>query len=171
VAGSYAREGVLELRAIGYDNQGEETVFDGSQYAWHTRFGSIAGRLRWRGLELLGQFLQGDTKMGGLLAGRTMVSNDFWTAYGMLSVSTGRHRLSARYEEFRVNDNDALQSEDPNDDRGRAYTGAYSFKTGEQHRLAVEVMHIDSKRPVRVDLGLPERAQETVAQASFRVKF
>jgi hypothetical protein len=171
VAGSWKKTGVFDLRAIHYDNLARQTDFDGYQYAWHTRFDSLAARLQWRGVELLGQYLSGTTLMGPVVDGRPVVDAPFDTAFGMASLSHGRHRLTARYDHFEVEDRDVLQTEDPNTEHGHAWTAAYSLRTGESHRLAVEVLHVESDRAVRAALGLPVHATETLAQASFRVKF
>lgn len=171
VAGSWKGEGIGDARGIHYDNRGRPTDFDGSQYAWHTRFDSAAARIEWHGIELLGEYLWGVTQMGPTVAGRPAVDAGVYAVFGMASVSAGRHRLTARYDRFRVDDDDAYQAEDPNAEHGHAWTAAYSLRTGEQHRLAVEVLRVESERPGRVDLGAASRVTETLAQASFRVKF
>jgi hypothetical protein len=89
----------------------------------------------------------------------------------MASLSTGRHRFSARYDYFEVKDEDVLLTEDPNQESGHAWTLAYALRTGERHRVAVEWLNVDSERPVRGTLGLPIRAEESLVQASFRVRF
>ena len=42
---SVSRSGIVEARALHYDNRGDQTVFDGKQYAWLTRFDSYGVRL------------------------------------------------------------------------------------------------------------------------------
>lgn len=170
-AASYKKTGTLDLRAIHYDNNADETVFDGQQYAWKTRFSSLAAHVTVRGFELLAQHLHGRTIMGRTPEGQPRVDCDFWTRFGMGSLSLGRHRLSVRYDEFYVEDDDAFVEQDPNEEHGHAWTAAYSFRTGEKHRLAVEALQVDSHRGVRAQMGLPEHAQETLVQASFRVRF
>jgi hypothetical protein len=170
-AASYKKTGLLDVRGIYYDNQADETAFDQLQYAWDTRFVSGAARVQWKAVELLGQYLKGSTRMGRGASGRAKVDNDFCALFVMASLSSGRHRLSARFDDFSVTDRDELLAADPNDEDGRAWTAAYSFKTGDAHRLAVEVVHVDSDRPVRAALGLPVVEKETQAQASFRLRF
>jgi hypothetical protein len=170
-AASYRKTNTVDVRVIHYDNDADETVFDGQQYAWHTQFSSAAARLRIGAVELLGQHLRGGTLMGRTAAGRPAVDCNFWTTFGLLSLSVGRHRLSARYDEFYVEDDDEYVVEDPNEEHGHAWTAAYSLKTGEAHRLALEVLQVDSRRAVRPQIGLPEHARETLVQASFRVRF
>ena len=89
----------------------------------------------------------------------------------MASLHLGRHRLSVRYDDFYVDDDDEFQVEDPNHEDGHAWTAAYVLRTGEAHRLALEWLNVDSDRDVRPSLRLPARAQETQLQASFRVRF
>src|SRR6185503_1848518 len=77
-AASYKKTGLVDVRAIHYDNRADPGVFDGLQYAWHTRFVSVAGHLDVGPLELLGQYLDGRTTMGRKPDGRPGVDNDFW---------------------------------------------------------------------------------------------
>ena len=170
-AASYRRNGLVDVRLIRYDNRADPVVFDGFQYAWKTRFSSAAVRVELGSLELLGQYLGGDTTMGRTPAGRPKVDNTFWAAFAMASLHLGRHRLSVRYDDFYVDDDDEFQVEDPNHEDGHAWTAAYVLRTGEAHRLALEWLNVDSDRDVRPSLRLPARAQETQLQASFRVRF
>ena len=168
---SYKKTGTFDLRLLHYDNLADETVFDGQQYAWQTRFSSAAARLKLGAFELLGQHVWGRTIMGRLPSGGAAVACDFWTSFGMASVSAGRHRLSVRYDDFYVEDDDALIAEDDNEEDGHGWTAAYLLRTGASHRVAVEVLQVDSRRGVRPQIGLPEHAKETQVQASFRVRF
>jgi hypothetical protein len=170
-AASYKKAGAVDVRVIHYDNLAQETVFDGFQYAWDTRFDAASLRVTVGRLELLGHYLSGRTKMGRAADGRAKVDNDFRTAFGMVSLVAGRHRMSARYETLEVEDADFLQAEDPNGEDGHAWTAAYALRIGGSHRFALEVLRVDSERDVRAALGLPVRATETLAQASFRLRF
>jgi len=170
-AASYKKIGVLDVRVVHYDNRADPGVFDGLQYAWHTRFSSAAAHLDVGPLELLGQYLDGRTIMGRKPDGRPGVDNTFWTWFGMMSLTAGRHRLSARYDDFYVEDIDTFVVEDDNNEDGHAWTAAYLLRVGAAHRLAVEVVQVESRHPAREALGLPVQAKETTLQASFRVTF
>jgi hypothetical protein len=170
-AASYKKTGSVDVRLLHYDNRADETVFDGLQYAWKTRFESAAAHLTLGPLELLGQYLDGRTKMGRTPEGRSAVDNSFWAWFAMASVSAGRHRLSGRYDAFYVEDEDDFHVEDDNEEDGHALTFMYSLRTGASHRLAIEVLQVESDRGVRPSLNLPFRARETQVQASFRVGF
>jgi hypothetical protein len=163
---------VLDARALHYDNRGRPDAFDGRQYAWKTAFTSAGLRLELPGpVEALGQHLWGSTGMGMAAAGRLMVDASYRASYALLTARAGRHRLSARYDRFEVEDRDANRVEDDNTDDGKAWTAAYQVETGEHHRLALEWMRITSDHPQRRQIGLPVHAQEDVIQASFRLLF
>jgi hypothetical protein len=171
-AASYKKSGLADVRLIRYDNRADPGVFDGLQYAWHTRFSSAAAHLDVGPLELLGQYLDGRTTMGrDPVDGRPGVDNEFRTWFAMASVHAGRHRVSVRYDDFYVEDIDDFIAEDDNGETGHAWTAAYLLRIGEAHRLALEMVHVDSERPIRVALGLPAHQKETTFQASFRVGF
>lgn len=169
--GSWRWPAVLDARALHYDNRGQPNVFDGRQYAWHTRFTNLGLRLELPGpVELLGQHLQGTSAMGVAPDGGFMVDISYWANYALLTARAGRHRFSVRYDRFEVDDRDAVR-EDDNHDRGEAWTAAYVLETGEHHRLALEWMRIDSDRAARAAIGLPTHAEEDMLQASFRLLF
>jgi hypothetical protein len=166
------RAGVFEARALRYDNRGLQTVFDGKQYAWLTRFDSFGLRVELPGrVHVLGQYLSGDTHMGRTPAGEEAVVVPFYAAYGLASVPVRRHRLSVRYDWFRTEDKDALRDLDPNDEDGSAWTASYAFEATKNLRFAAEVIRIESDRTMRPLLGAPLHAEETLLQVSWRTSF
>jgi hypothetical protein len=169
--GSWRWPSVLDARALHYDNRGQPDVFDGRQYAWHTRFNSVGLRLELPGpVEALGQHLWGDTGMGPTAQG-LRAELDFEASYALLTAKAGRHRFTVRWDRFETVDLDFNQSLDDNDEDGEAWTAAYLVDTGTHHRLALEWMHITSTRPMRAALRLAPEAEEDVIQASFRLLF
>ncbi|HET8645193.1 MAG TPA: hypothetical protein VFO85_06875, partial [Vicinamibacteria bacterium] len=63
--GAWRWPGVLDARALRWDNRGNPAAFDGRQYAWATAFTSLGLRLELPGpVELLGQHITGSTGMG-----------------------------------------------------------------------------------------------------------
>ncbi len=166
------RTGVFEARAIHFDNRGKQTVFDGRQYAWLTRFDAFGLRVELPGgVHLIGQHLRGDTHMGRTPAGQEAVLVPFSTTFGLLTIPLRRHRLSVRYEQFRTEDEDVMPDLDPNDENGSAWTACYAFEPGARQRLALEVIRVESERGVRRAFGLPLRSDETLLQASWRISF
>lgn len=166
------RAGVYEARALRYDNRGLQTVFDGKQYAWMTRFNSFGLRLELPGrVHVLGQYMEGDTHMGRTPAGDEAVVVPFYAVYGLVSVPVRRHRFSVRYDWFRTEDEDVLSGLDPNGEDGTAWTACYAFEATKGVRLAAEVIRVESDRAVRPLLGLPVHAAETLLQVSWRTSF
>src|SRR5262249_32583188 len=80
------RSGVFEARALHYDNEGDQTVFDGKQYAWMTHFNAFGLRVELPGrVHVLGQYMDGATYMGRTPDGQDLVDTSFSTAYGLVS--------------------------------------------------------------------------------------
>jgi len=167
----YGRANVLY-----YNNMGDPAAFDGSQYAWRTRFVSVGTELFLPAdASLMMQYLQGDTRMGGPAA----VDVDYWSAYLLLTKPWGRHRVSVRHDWFDVEDRDmALRqtvSLPPNNDDstedGTSWMAAYTFIISKHHRLIFEYLVVDSTRPERARYGQDANIEETIAQVSYRLMF
>jgi hypothetical protein len=166
------RSGRFEARALRYDNRGLQTVFDGQQYAWMTRFNAFGVRVELPGrVQVLGQYMEGDTHMGRTPAGEEAVVVPFYAVYGLVSVPLRRHRLSVRYDWFRTEDEDGLGDLDPNAEDGEAWTACYAFEATKGLRFAAEVIRVESDRAIRPLLGDPLHAAETLLQVSWRTSF
>ena len=61
--------------------------------------------------------------------------------------------------------------EDANDESGKAWTFAYTFSPNARHRLTAELLHVNSTRTNRRDLGLDPRAIEILGTLSWRISF
>jgi hypothetical protein len=167
----FSRQGVFEARALHLDNRAVQTVFDGWQYAWLTRFDAFGLRLELpHRIRVLAQHLQGETHMGRTPAGDEAVLVPFRASYGLVSVPVRRHRLSLRYERFRTDDEDVFLALDPNAERGSAWTACYAFEASQRQRLAFEVIQVDADRVLHRVLRLP-RGKETLLQTSWRISF
>lgn len=167
-AASYVLPERLELRALLYDNRGDPLALEDGQYAWKTRFSGVGAKLRLsRGVEVLGQFLDGWSAMGPEGA----VDAYYRTWYLLASATRGPHRLSVRYDEFRVRDEDRYGAVDPNAEEGDAWTVAWSFELDRQTSVLLELLSVDATRPARALVGLPERARETLVQVGVRGRF
>jgi hypothetical protein len=170
VAANWVGDQGLRLRAIYYDNRANDLVFDGRQYAWNTRFGSIgASIILENGTDIVAQAMAGNTKMATFPT-FSVVNNDFASAFVLASHEWDRHRISSRAEYFEVRDRDFTR-DDPNGERGRAVTFSYIFRPDDRQRFTVEVLNIRSTRQRRIGFGLPARANETLVQASYRFFF
>jgi hypothetical protein len=169
---AWSMDGVFDVRGSFWDNDADPTVFDGFQYGWYTEFWSAGARLRLPGrVELIGQYLDGTTVMGERPDATPAVDNGFRAGFVLATAAFGRHRLTARYDTFEVEDDDALVAEDPNAEDGTAWMVAYQATLGGSARLAVEWLRVDSTREARRGLGLAPHAVEDQVQASLRLMF
>jgi hypothetical protein len=167
-AASYVLPERLEVRALLYDNRGDPLAIEDGQYAWKTRFTGAGAKLHLgRGVELLGQLLDGWTVMGPEEA----VDAYYRSWFLLASAARGPHRLTVRYDEFRVRDEDRYRVEDPNDEEGEAWTAAWAVQLDGRTTVLLELLSVDATRPARALLGLPGRARETIVQVGVRGRF
>ena len=162
------------IKALYQPQTANPAAFDGEQYAWRTGYWALSASRSVGPVEFLAQGLDGETRMGLVTGGRNAIIAKFQAAYVMASWAdseTTRHRVTARYDLFRVRDMDDFRIEDPNDETGSAWTFAYAFAPANHHRITAEVVRIDSTRSNRRDLGLDPRAVEILGTLSWRVTF
>jgi hypothetical protein len=162
------------IRALYQPQTANPGAFDGEQYAWRTGYWAIGAARSLGRFELLAQGLDGETRMGMVASGHNAIVAKFQAAYFMASWTdseAARHRLTARYDAFRVRDRDDYPVEDANDESGSAWTFAYVFTPAAHHRFTAELLRIDSTRTNRRDLGLDPRAVEILGTLSWRLTF
>lgn len=162
---SWESPGAFKTRALYYDNRADPAAFNGSQYAWHTRFASLGGQFALpQDVDLIAQALRGDTFMG---MHPDVVHVDFASAFVLLSKRMQRHRVSLRYDWFQVRDLADVEY----GERGRAWMVAYAFELSDRQRLMFESLTVRSLRPQRADLELVPLADEHLLQAGYRFFF
>ncbi|HZR81146.1 MAG TPA: hypothetical protein VFD92_08610 [Candidatus Binatia bacterium] len=107
---------------------------------WETRFG-VAGVVVQPPvpLELVVEWLYGTTTTRGAGLASTISA-----VYPMISYRWRNHRVSFRYDDFSVRDDDGGPS---TTESGHAFTVAYLLEIGVRHRVAVEYATVDSDRP------------------------
>ncbi len=162
------------LRALYQPATANPGAFDGEQYAWRTGYWSVGGARTFGPVEILAQGLDGETHMGLPTAGRTPVIAHFQAAYFLGTWSTPdsqRHRVTVRYDAFRVRDRDDFALRDANDESGDAWTFAYFFSPAPHHRIGAEIVRVMSSRTSRADLGLPPSAVDVLGTLSWRITF
>jgi hypothetical protein len=122
---------------LGYfDNRGDQSVAG----VWHTHFTTLGAILHpLPSLDLVVQYLRGEALVSA-------PSNDssLHAMYALLSYRFRGHRVSARYDEFRVDDMDRGNS---TRERGDGMTFGYSYEWGLRNRVAFEYVWLDSVRP------------------------
>ena len=160
----------IRVRTLWYDNQANSRAFDGRQYGWRTRFGSVAASSTiFEATDIVVQTMIGNIKMAAFPT-FTVVDNDFSSVSVLLSRQWQQHRVSARVEYFDVTDRDFTR-DDPNGEHGSAATLSYVYRPDDNQRLTFELLNVRSTRQSRAGFGLSPRANETTLQASYRFFF
>ncbi|HEX5340224.1 MAG TPA: hypothetical protein VFX47_05040 [Gammaproteobacteria bacterium] len=160
----------IKLLAAHYDNRANPVAFADGEIGWHTRFDELG--LRWhplQELELIAQYLKGDT-LAGRYATTRSVYNRFSSWFVLASESRGPHRVSLRYERFRVTDEDYTPLDD-NNEWGDAWTAAYLYAWHEDISFGAEYLELNSTRPIRAALALQPAISEQQLRVSVRYRF
>lgn len=142
---------------IGYfDNLGDQATTG----IWETRFGTVGAILHpLARMDLLVQYLEGVARVRS-------PSNDssLRAFYVLLSYHYKGHRLSVRYDDFRVHDLDGSPS---TRERGDGVTLAYLFEFGLHHRIGFEYIWLHSHRPT----SMPPDPSQDGWQLSYRFRY
>jgi len=145
------------LRAGYYDNLGDLSVAG----VWETRYATIGLAVApVAGLDVLFQYMIGKTnnRAGGF-------DDTFQAFYPLVSYRWRAHRVSVRYDNFRVQDDAGAAPVDRQ--RGWAVTAAYLYEFWLRHRIAVEYVALDSYRP---DRAVPDPSDDQW-QISYRFRY
>jgi hypothetical protein len=149
-----ALDGMVQARAGYFDNIADL----GEEGAWETRYGvGAVGLQPLAGLDLLVQGLIGRTATRA-----DRLESTFSTVYPLISYRYRSHRVTARYDHFRIDSTDGPPS---TRERGNAVTLAYLYEFWLRHRLAAEYIWIDSERPGSSDLS------DNSWQLSYRFRY
>ena len=124
-----------KLQAGYFDNLGNLAV----QGVWEMRYAVVGVALQpLAGLDVLFQYLIGKTATRTNGFGSTVQA-----LYPLISYRWREHRISFRYDDFRVQDEDGP----PNTrERGHAFTVSYLFEFWLRHRIGFEYITVDSNR-------------------------
>ncbi|MBM7072188.1 hypothetical protein JQC92_09130 [Shewanella sp. 202IG2-18] len=153
-----------------YDNNADTSVVKNGQYSWRTRFHHLG--VKWRlplKIDLLAQFLKGDTLMKAL-TGKDAVNNDYHSFNILLSKAWYAHRISMRFEDFSVTDNDQIWGDNNNED-GNAFTASYRYQLQKGLFIHSEFNWVTSERFARTYVNQPEKLIEKQWQVAMRYYF
>lgn len=137
------------MRYYYYDNQANPLeVSQERLYGWRTKFHSLALQHKFNGnTRLLGQWLSGSSIMGD-----RFVYIDFDAWYVMLSHKHKAHRISLRFDKFKVREDDIFPW-DPNNSDGHGYTLAWRYDLNKHWQIGVE-QHINTNSSdIRATIG------------------
>ena len=151
-------------------------ALSGTDYAWQTRFDHIGLQFTLPGeIGVISQWIDGITRMGPDLGPWHVWDSGFDSRFLMLTRAFGRHRLSARYDDFDVhpyNDPDMYT----NRDHGDAWTASWLFDWTDHVRLGAEYLaiateHCETEQCAWVFNGLPRTSRQNQLQLSLRWQF
>lgn len=142
-----------QLRFYYYDNNGDPAALNYStgQYAWDTKFLSAAWLYKFNAkTRLITQVMSGSTAMG-LSRG---VDNRFYSHFVLLSHKITNHRLSIRYDYFKVTDHDDWHF-DPNASHGEGITATWRYQLAPQWQLGIEASAMRNQADNYEAMGQP----------------
>jgi hypothetical protein len=154
------------VRYYYFDNQADPNKVNNQRlYGWHTHFQSLAVQHDFNvNTRLIGQWLSGNTVMGN-----KFVDADFKAWYLLLSHNTGPHRISLRYDNFKVIEDDVFPW-DKNDSDGEALTLAWRYTINSVWQIGIEQhlnsSHVASRESLGQEIDLHQ--QQTLAVLQYR---
>jgi hypothetical protein len=161
----------LDLNLLAYDNNGDRTSLVAGQYAWRTRFLQVGARWSPNArTEVLFQAMQGETSMGPRIQGQIVADVGFESAFILMSRDLRGGALTARLEQFSVNDR-SFKSRDNNAEHGWSTTLAWTRPLRETLDLVVEGVFVTSDRPDRARLGVERRQDNLRLTTALRASF
>ena len=137
------------LRYYYYDNQADPLEVNHQRlYAWRTKFHSLAVQHKFdANTRVLGQWLSGSSVMG-----ERFVYIDFDAWYLMVSHKYKAHRISLRFDKFKVREDDIFPWDQNNSD-GQGYTLAWRYDINKNWQIGAE-QHINkNSADIRATLG------------------
>lgn len=160
------------VRAMHYDNRADPTSIISGQYGWKTVFEHVGIQATLPGdIGVLAQWMSGTTQMGPNMGGGVHpVDVEYDSYYLLLTRSWGRHRVSARYDNFGMDQNDSTP-EDNNPESGHAWNVGYQYATSENITLGFELLSIKTHRCAHVYYRLDPTVTEEQAQVTLQVRF
>lgn len=133
-----------ELRVYHYDNNGDPLVFRHGQYAWDSKFQSVAWQQQltenWR---LVSQYLTGSTEMGP-----QAVLLDYQSWFSLLHFDGGSYRVNLRYDHWQQQDLDQLPGDD-NNGNGHGWNLSLQLPFTEEFMVALEWSRLNSHQANR----------------------
>lgn len=160
----------FELQYFHYDNRGNpEAVTNSGQWGWRTHFDNLGAIVSLGRTQIKAQAMQGCTEMGYPMPDRIWVDTHFRSAFVLATRNVHGGSVSARVEAFGTHNSgsavDARSSES-----GWGVTAAVRHALTSRLTLLGELLHVDSRREQRRDLGLQPRQRQNQAQIALRLR-
>ena len=161
----------LLVRAMYYDNRADPVSIVSGQYGWTTKFNHVGLQTTLPGdVGLIAQWMSGSTVMGPVMNGAHVVDVEYDSYFMLLTRAFGKHRVSARYDNFDVSQNDSTP-EDNNPEYGLAWTAGYQYSYSDKINLAAEWLSIKTHRCALAYYGLDPTVTERQFQFTVKLRF
>jgi len=161
----------LLARAMHYDNRADPTSLVSGQYGWTTEFDHLGLQTTLPGdTGLIAQWMSGSTVMGPVMNGARVVDVEYDSYFILFTRAFGSHRVSARYDNFEVTQNDSIP-EDDNRESGLAWTVGYQYTYSDKISLASEWLSIKTHRRAVVYYDLDPTVVERQFQFTVKLRF
>ncbi len=170
VSGEWRYGERLLLRGMHYDNRADPTVLADGQYAWTTKFDHLGAQFSLpAGFGLITQWIRGSTVMGPVMNGAHVVDVEYDSKFLLLTRKMDKHRISLRYDNFEVTQNDQTP-EDNNPEDGIVWTASYRYEYSDRVSLAAEWLSIKTHHCAWVYYGVAPTATEKQLQLSLLLR-
>jgi len=169
--------GPASVNAFYYDNRGNLVGVDQDhQWAWATQFWNLGATLKLdEHTRMLAQGMWGKTRMGFPTARGVWFDLGYASAYLLATHDIGKGAVTGRVDLFRTTDHNyrpALDDSDQNwGETGWALTADYRYRLTPWAVALVEVLHVESNRPSRLQAALARYQPQTLVQTALRLGF
>jgi len=161
VGGHIKHRSGFEARLYHYDNNGDPLVLKHQQYAWDTRFDSLALFYPLsNNSQFLAQWLLGNTVMGD-----NAVNIDYKAWFALLSHDFDSYKVSLRYDNFDTIDKDELEGDD-NNGHGEGITLSLARSVTPSLKVRFETIRLNSYQANRSDLNQNKHTKDSLYQVS-----
>lgn len=155
------------LSLLYYNNEADASERS-SQFAWRTDFWSLGAQTQIGDLVLIGQAMTGSTTIKPTaVANRT----EFESVFLLAGWDFGQWRLAGRVDQFGTNTFRSPTGSSQLKEHGWAQTLALTWRPWDRLRITGEIIHVESRRAQRTQLGEPPVSDEIQVQLGARLFF
>ncbi len=156
------------IALLRYDNEANPHKHDSAEFAWHTRFWSLAGNTQIGPVVVLAQAMVGTTVIEPLLGSN--FTTEFWAWYVLAGIERGNWRYAVRFDQFATSESGPATGL-KGTEHGVAGTAAIIWTPRKGINVIGEVISTNYNRAQRVLIGQAPHVIETQAQLALRVSF
>jgi hypothetical protein len=165
---TWERPDIGRLSLLRYDNNADPNGHDHTDFAWRTKFWSLAGSTQLGPVVILSQAMVGRTTIEPSL-GHT-AATEFWAYYVLAGIERGDWRFAVRFDQFATSKTNTFLGPNGNE-HGLAGTAAVTWMPRKGIRLVGEIMTIDYIRSQRALFAKAPHVTEVQAQLALRLSF